>query len=940
MRECARSVGKHNFFQPGEVTGGNTLGAIYIGRGRQPNQRLQNIDTAGNLTNATDLDAFLRDPDHQALDAVAFHYSFYRHLAFFLGLDGAARSPYDLPDNLVDAWNEVLLTNDLVNANTGKTDPRHMYGAGNQDTFRWPGLTLGNERSLMGLFISTLHIPGIPLLLWGEEQAYYTLDSTAENYMYGRQPLSSAPAWQTHACYKLEGDKYYQMPYDSVRRGCLDEKLPWDHRDPVHPMRNILKHMYKLRERYPVLQDGLWLQQLSNHTQDIFYPGNSGVATTTGLFSVLRHQLGSQNLGQNVVPVWLLYSNRNTTWTYTLNCSDKETALVAPFKSGSRVKNLFYPHDEMTLEDSPNSLTYTGETGINGCVGNVTMKPFEYRAYVPVKDFEGPPPMLTKFFPGHDYRLEANKTDNVVPIEFQASTAMNCNSFKDAIKFKSTTGDGSTPQIAVETVECKETFDPVADWTGTITSAWSWKANLTNVKPGVHEIIVTNPSTLDGSATTKATDRFILRVGPSDNPLVFPQLSNYASNALSRTSNGDLKLSHKASGATKFRYSTNWESSWSDWKDYESETTIQKQEWSGTTEQAWRGEHVVVQYFSKILGTSSYKMHADLDFDQPRRFPHLYAVGPFNEFGYDGGVTNALTQKGDSQWEWHFMDEWPSIMQLSVWGLNPDKKPDKSFLFGDVRNDFTLERVGPASLGIEAINITKAPEKPAIAYRLVVNDATMRYELLPQGNMWTQLVIYIALWVLPIVGGLAAVHAFKSSFYKVKLNKQGLHDRYKLRAMVRKLRTRLFGETGMHKLKDESGPDMVMTAPAALGEKAPKRRRVLIATLEYNIDDWDIKVKIGGLGVMAQLMGKALDHLDLIWVVPCVGDITYPVDTPAEDMSVTIMDRVYQVKVQYHQTANTTFVLLDAPVFSKQTKAVPYPARMDDLESAIFYSAW
>lgn len=33
-------------------------------------------------------------------------------------------------------------------------------------------------------------------------------------------------------------------------------------------------------------------------------------------------------------------------------------------------------------------------------------------------------------------------------------------------------------------------------------------------------------------------------------------------------------------------------------------------------------------------------------------------------------------------------------------------------------------------------------------------------------------------------------------------------------------------------------------------------------------------------------------------------------------------------------------MLLDAPVFRKQTKAEPYPPRMDDMESAIYYSAW
>ena len=43
-----------------------------------------------------------------------------------------------------------------------------------------------------------------------------------------------------------------------------------------------------------------------------------------------------------------------------------------------------------------------------------------------------------------------------------------------------------------------------------------------------------------------------------------------------------------------------------------------------------------------------------------------------------------------------------------------------------------------------------------------------------------------------------------------------------------------------------------------------RRHTVLIATLEYDIADWNIKIKIGGLGVMAQLMGKNLEHQDLV----------------------------------------------------------------------------
>lgn len=29
-RQCAAALGKHNFFIPGEITGGNTFGSIYL----------------------------------------------------------------------------------------------------------------------------------------------------------------------------------------------------------------------------------------------------------------------------------------------------------------------------------------------------------------------------------------------------------------------------------------------------------------------------------------------------------------------------------------------------------------------------------------------------------------------------------------------------------------------------------------------------------------------------------------------------------------------------------------------------------------------------------------------------------------------------------------------------------------------------------------------
>ncbi len=132
IRECARSVGKDNFFIPGEITGGNTFGSVYLGRGRQANMTVPDIDTAVSLTNASNSSLFIRPEGQNALDSAAFHYSIYRSLTRFLGMDGNLESGYDTPIDFVDAWNQMLTTNDLINPNTNAIDVRHMYGVSNQ----------------------------------------------------------------------------------------------------------------------------------------------------------------------------------------------------------------------------------------------------------------------------------------------------------------------------------------------------------------------------------------------------------------------------------------------------------------------------------------------------------------------------------------------------------------------------------------------------------------------------------------------------------------------------------------------------------------------------------------------------------------------------------------------------------------------------------------
>lgn len=204
------------------------------------------------------------------------------------------------------------------------------------------------------------------------------------------------------------------------------------------------------------------------------------------------------------------------------------------------------------------------------------------------------------------------------------------------------------------------------------------------------------------------------------------------------------------------------------------------------------------------------------------------------------------------------------------------------------------------------------------------------------------MILFFLLFLIPVLTGAAGIYIFMKSFYQVKFNQIGISDKrayipLALRRKFKKKTPKDLEEFGLTKYKKSN---MMQSKTALAAGSEGKRRMVLIATMEYDIEDWAIKIKIGGLGVMAQLMGKNLGHQDLIWIVPCVGGIDYPVDRRTEPMVVKILNEPYEVQVQYHVLRNITYVLLDAPVFRQQTKTEPYPPRMDDLDSAIYYSAW
>lgn len=959
IRQCAKKYGKENFYISGEIVSGNTFGSVYIGRGRSPDMYVENVTQAALMTNESDDKYFIREQGQTGFDGAAFHYTVYRFLTRFLGMDGTFGAEGDPSTDWIDFWTTVIQTNDMINSNTGFFDPRHMYGVTNQDVFRWPTVKNGTQKQLLGFFITTLLLPGIPTLAWGEEQAFYVLDNTASNYVFGRSPMTSAQAWGMHGCYKVGNIKYYEWPLESGIYGCEDPSINLDHRDPSHPVRNIIKSTYEMRTNYPVLTDGFSLQQLSKQTYNVYLPGSNGTATETGLWSIERAAFDAiQSINQTA---WLVYANENKTKTYTFDCKNASAALLAPFAANEVVKNIFYPYEELSLESSPSKLQSDPKKQ-QGCVSSFDLDAWGYKAFVLKDDFKMPSPVITKFSPGHDARLPSNDAQL---ISFHFSVPMDCQQITNSILIESTTSDGKVAQVDESSVSCTNITnanDLLIPFSGSVNSTWSYSFRMKQMSDGIHQITLNNVSTADGDAQTNSVDHFLLRVGLPDNPMVYPSTANYSSSLLFQNPDKTLYVAHKAAGADQFRYSLDFGTTYSDWAPYTGgNTTLAPKVWSGTKAQAWSGENVIVQYWSQLAGSSDHVQAGDVNSKTARRFPNLWLQGTFNQYGFDAGFVNQMKLGLDNIWRFNFMTEWPAYTSLNAWGMNPDGQPDQTRVYGDIDGDNVLDRIPPLSLIKNTINITETPPSPYLAWQIALNDANMRFELIPVGSRWVQLALYSLLWLVPILTGALGVFLFMKSFYSVKFNEIGIMEKRTYVPIVfrRKVNRESLQSSWNGQFQDPSHSEMTLAIPGTPltpmtpGQGTPlidggmvrdvqpaKRRTVLIATMEYDIEDWAIKIKIGGLGVMAQLMGKNLEHQDLIWVVPCVGGIDYPVDTPGESILITVLGNLYEVKTQYHTLRNITYVLLDAPVFRQQTKSEPYPPRMDDLDSAVYYSAW
>lgn len=938
-RACAREFGKDNFFIPGEITGGNTFGSLYIGRGRTPKNLPDSIEAAATLTQDQNY-YFLRDEGVAGLDSAAFHYSIYRNLCRFLGMDGNLQVAYDVDVNFVTAWNQMVQTNEFLNSQTNQFDPRHQFGTGNQDVFRWSGLANGTQRQQLGQFISNLLIPGQPLGWYGEEQEMYILDNGAANYLYGRQPMVSSIAWQRHGCYKMGSTQYYNMPYDKVLTGCDDDWNSLDHFDPTSDARRSLRNQLFLRTQYPELVDGFALYSLGNWTNRIQLPGSNTTQTELGMWSVSRAPMDWQNNQGGFGPngtitqvAWMLFQNENFTKTYTESCTGDGNPIISPFQSGTTIRNLFYPYETHLLEDSTEAFYADNKEPWKGCLGSITMDPFDYKIFVPQAQWVQQPATIAGFTPGHDARIASTSS---IDITIQYDTQMDCDAMQAAMTL--TSSPASAAQSArIVSNGCTTIDNPTAPQLVSVSPAiWQWSGRIDGISDGIYYLNIANFTAYNQPGIyTDATDHLIFRVGGPGNPMVYPQSADY-SDSLFSVSDGQYTLNHAAPGADKFRYSADFGQTWTAWEDYAQTSTLNATLFEDKT-LWWKGHHVVVHYWSELAGSAASMVHADANWNGgQRRWPQLLARGKFNNWGYDLGASAHFTAPKDNttnNWAIPLSAAWPTYIQLNVWAYD-------DYFYGDTDGDGVIDRLPPNSQQANYLNIS-VPPAPHLAWNLQIDDLTGAWSVEPIGQEVITTIAFVLLAAIPVITAFVAAMIFRYSFYSIKVNKWGMKPTKE---------TSYFPIIGGHKEKDkdlsEKGALALADKPSkqtkVIGwpEDAGKRRKVLIATLEYEIIDWKLKVKIGGLGVMSTLMGKAMSDVDLIWVVPKVQDLEYPQGEYAEPIEVIIFGEPYLIEVETHQLDNITYVILDSPVFRAQTKSDPYPQRMDDLSSAIFYSTW
>jgi len=132
------------------------------------------------------------------------------------------------------------------------------------------------------------------------------------------------------------------------------------------------------------------------------------------------------------------------------------------------------------------------------------------------------------------------------------------------------------------------------------------------------------------------------------------------------------------------------------------------------------------------------------------------------------------------------------------------------------------------------------------------DDATLKFDVNPAGDQRVQIAVFIVMWLVPLLTAVLAVFAYVRFFYRVKLNEIGIvYNISRVKGSVVKFLGKSPEDDSESSISLEKFKHGNMSTSLVAEEASTAHRRtILLATIEYDIEDWNIKVKIGGLGVM------------------------------------------------------------------------------------------
>jgi alpha-1,3-glucan synthase len=138
----------------------------------------------------------------------------------------------------------------------------------------------------------------------------------------------------------------------------------------------------------------------------------------------------------------------------------------------------------------------------NNCVASIDIPAYGFKTFIPTRNWTAPQPSVTTFSPGHDSRIFANgSTDLVISLDFDA--VMDCDSVTTSTTVNGTNHRSIAPFIDVSSIVCEI---PATNAKSTISAAtqsvWRWSAQLRNVTDGIYQVTVDDPRAAVGTSGT------------------------------------------------------------------------------------------------------------------------------------------------------------------------------------------------------------------------------------------------------------------------------------------------------------------------------------------------------------------------------------------------------------------------------------------------------